>query len=125
MTDLKQADKKAQIYTDPTGKRRIRMVPSDSKVVDPAKKSKPAVSECNESVDVNRVKQLGAIGLVNKKDVQRLMIIMKKLDSDKELNIREKNLVVKMFQQLISVVTGDVSVFAKTKKAVTGSKEES
>ena len=122
MSEVKSADRKPEIWTDPdTGKKRIRLVPTDKKVVNKDKKWTPPVSE---SVDTNRVKQLGTLGLVDKKDVQRLMIIMKKLDDDKELNIREKNMVVNMFQQLISIVTGDVSVFAKTKRAVSEAKED-
>jgi len=189
MSEVKSADRKPEIWTDPdTGKKRIRLVPTYKKVVNKDKKWTPPVSEVSndtlrsygakaqssavqarraalaatargdkqdvkknintlnkrnkglkaldkrlphhpnesvsESVDTNRVKQLGTLGLVDKKDVQRLMIIMKKLDDDKELNIREKNMVVNMFQQLISIVTGDVSVFAKTKKAVTEAKED-
>lgn len=174
MSDVKSADKKPQIYTDPnTGKKRIRMVTKDRKVVDKDKDQKIPTSEqkvdeisikdltkkvsnstglknvnkamnkdklkddlakmkarlaadkpVTESVDTNRVKQLGALGLVDKKDVQRLMTIMKKLDDDKDLNIREKDMVVDMFQQLIAVVTGDVSTFSKTKKAVSEDVEE-
>lgn len=189
MSDVKSADRKPEIWTDPnTGKKRIRMVPTDRKVVDKDAEWKVPVSEVSndtlrsygakakssaiqsrqaalaatargdkqdlkknintlnkrnkglkaldkrlphhpnesvtEAVDTNRVKQLGTLGLVDKKDVQRLMIIMKKLDDDKELNIREKNMVVNMFQQLISIVTGDVSVFAKTKKAVSEARED-
>lgn len=174
MSDVKSADKKPQIYTDPnTGKKRIRMVAKDRKVVDKDKDQKIPTSEqkvdeisikdltkkvsnstglknvnkamnkdkvkndlakmkarlaadkpVTESVDTNRVKQLGTLGLVDKKDVQRLMTIMKKLDSDKDLNIREKDMVVDMFQQLIAVVTGDVSTFSKTKKAVSEEVED-
>ena len=113
------ADRKAQIFTDPeTGKRKIRMVPVDRDVVKD-KESKRKVS-MDEAVDTNRLKQLARLGLVDKADYTRLLAALKKLESGKELSIQEKNVIIGMVYDLISIVTGDTTTFQKAKKEVSG-----
>lgn len=74
----------------------------------------------NEAVDTNRLKQLARLGLVDKADYTRLLAALKKLEDGKELSIQEKNVIIGMVYDLISIVTGDTTTFQKAKKEVSG-----
>jgi len=116
------SDKKPILYTDPnTGKRKIRMMPVKQKVVDNDKDDRKLTSE---AIDLTRMKQLAKFGLVDKAEIAKLMLALKKMDSGKELNIREKDLIVKVMGDLATIVTGDTNTFYKAKRAVSESYED-
>jgi len=65
-----------------------------------------------------KVKQLARLGLVDKKDVQKLMNAMDTMNQGKELPKKQRDIIFGAFGDLIDLVTGDKMIFQKAKKAV-------
>ena len=73
-----------------------------------------------ESMDpkMRKVRQLATLGLVDKSDVNKLMMAMKDIGSGKEVKPQQRKIIFDAFADLIDLVTGDTQVFQKAKKAV-------
>lgn len=76
------------------------------------------LGDISESFDESKFRRLAVTGLVPETDVAQIIRAMKNLDAGKPLTVTQKNLIANTFQALISLVTGDTSVFAKISGAV-------
>jgi hypothetical protein len=72
----------------------------------------------NESADMSKLKMLARAGLVDQKNVEKLMSAFKTMQAGKPLSQQQKDLVISSYGELASIVTGDSQVFQKAKKAV-------
>ena len=111
------ADKKVEKYIGPDGKVKFRMVPVDQGV---EKDKKENVKEAIDQKDL-RLKQLARMGLVDKSDIIRMQQALKKMKEDKPLSLKEKDVILNMVSELINIVTGDTTIFQKTKKSLSQS----
>jgi len=72
----------------------------------------------NESADMSKLKILARAGLVDQKNVERLIAAFKMLEAGKVLSTQQKDLILSSYSELASIVTGDSMTFQKAKKAV-------
>jgi len=80
---------------------------------------KPSMNEAvTEAADMSKLKLLARAGLVDSKDVERLMSAFKVMQAGKPLTQQQKDLVISSYGELASIVTGDSQTFQKAKKAV-------
>lgn len=77
-------------------------------------------SEVQEAVDKQdmRMMQLARLGLVDKSDVARLRLAVQQLKSEKPLSVVQRTLLLNVFEDLMSLVTGDDQVFMRIKRDV-------
>lgn len=73
-----------------------------------------------EAVDKQamRLKQLAKSGLVDKSDVDKLMLVIKRMRNGDTLSVAQKDMLINLVDELVGIVTGDPSIFQKAKKAV-------
>ena len=71
-----------------------------------------------ENAKLNKIKQLGQLGLVDRSDVTKLMNAMKSMDDGKEVPKAQRKVIFDAFGSLIDLVTGDTTIFNKAKKSV-------
>ena len=76
--------------------------------------------EVQEAVDKQdmRMTQLARLGLVDKSDVTRLRLAVQQLKSEKPLSVVQRTLLLNVFEDLMSLVTGDDQVFMRIKRDV-------
>ncbi len=145
------ADKKPEKYIKPDGKVGIRMVPvkkegamkrmattqsnktdrmaaSDKKGLETYKK-KP-VDENTEIVEaqdpeMEKVKQLVRIGLMDKKDMTKIVRALTLMKDGKPVPQKERKILFDMLGELIGMITGDDAMFSKARKAVKEEKDMS
>jgi hypothetical protein len=79
---------------------------------------KPMNAEVKESISTDKLKVLARAGLVDQKNVERLIAAFKMLEAGKVLNQQQKDLILSSYGELASIVTGDSQTFQKAKKAV-------
>ena len=74
-------------------------------------------AELEEAVDKKeqRFMLLARMGLVDKTDVSKLKIAMEQLKADKPLSIAQRSLLLSVMTDLVSLVTGDDTVFNRVK----------
>ena len=72
----------------------------------------------NEAADMSKLKLLARAGLVDQKNVDKLMSAFKTMQAGKPLTQQQKDLVISSYGELASIVTGDSQIFQKAKKAV-------
>ena len=72
----------------------------------------------SEATDMNKLKQLAAAGLVQKADVQKLLRVFAKMESGKTITPAEREMLLSVLSDLTSLITGDMSMLQKAKKAV-------
>jgi len=72
----------------------------------------------SEATDMNKLKQLAAAGLVQKTDVQKLLRVFAKMESGKTITPAEREMLLSVLSDLTSLITGDMSMLQKAKKAV-------
>ena len=94
--------------------RRMRTEPAYAKT----KASLANTMPVKESADMSKLKLLARAGLVDPKDVERLMAAFKVMQAGKPLTQQQKDLVISSYGELASIVTGDSQTFQKAKKAV-------
>ena len=94
--------------------RRMRTEPDYAKT----KASLANTMPVKESADMSKLKLLARAGLVDSKDVERLMAAFKVMQAGKPLTQQQKDLVISSYGELASIVTGDSQTFQKAKKAV-------
>ena len=71
-----------------------------------------------ESTSTDKLKILARAGLVDQKNVERLIAAFKMLEAGKVLSQQQKDLILSSYSELASIVTGDSMTFQKAKKAV-------
>lgn len=80
---------------------------------------KPSMNEAvTEAADMSKLKLLARAGLVDQKNVEKLMAAFKVMQAGKPLSQQQKDLVISSYGELASIVTGDSQIFQKAKKAV-------
>lgn len=77
-------------------------------------------TQIDEAMDPQeaRFMQLARLGLVDKTDVAKLRMAMSQLNSDKALNIKQRELLLSTLQSLVDIVTGDDAVFTRVRMDV-------
>lgn len=118
------ADKKPEKYIKPDGKVGIRMVPVKK---EGAIKKKP-MDENTEIVEaqdpeMEKVKQLVRIGLMNKKDMTKIVRALTLMKEGKPVPQKERKILFDMLGELIGMITGDDAMFNKARKAVKEEKD--
>jgi hypothetical protein len=76
------------------------------------------VISVKESTSTDKLKILARAGLVDQKNVERLIAAFKMLEAGKVLSTQQKDLILSSYGELASIVTGDSMTFQKAKKAV-------
>jgi hypothetical protein len=77
-----------------------------------------------EAVDFARLNRLIPLGLVDESEMYNLAKAVKVLDAGKQLSPAQKDLVASAFLKLVTVATGDASVFLKVKQGLEGTADE-
>lgn len=65
-----------------------------------------------------RFLQLGRLGLVDKADLGQLRVALQQLKADKQLTLSQRTLILSVTEELISLVTGDDTVFNRVRMDV-------
>lgn len=94
--------------------RRMRTEPAYAKT----KASLANTMPVTESTSTDKLKILARAGLVDQKNVERLIAAFKMLEAGKVLSQQQKDLILSSYSELASIVTGDSMTFQKAKKAV-------
>lgn len=78
---------------------------------------KESVEQIEEAADKEegRLVQLARLGLVDKASVSKLRTAVEQLKSDKPLSVAQRSLLLNVFQDLLSLVTGDDQIFNRVK----------
>lgn len=73
--------------------------------------------QLEESMDKQdaRLLQLARLGLLEKTDIAIFRTSMQTLKEDKQLSIKQRNLLISVYESLVSLVTGDDAIFNRTK----------
>ena len=75
-------------------------------------------TDLKEEAELNRIRQLAKLGLVDKPDIEKLIMTFKRMRAGQKLTQQQKDMLVQTFSDLASIVTGDTTMFMKMKKAV-------
>ena len=82
------------------------------------KKFKQLMSEesehINEGISMSKLKRLN---LVSGDDWSEFVRAIKKMDADKPLTVPEKNMISKVFNELVNTIVSDTAMFQKVVKA--------
>lgn len=62
-----------------------------------------------------RLLQLARLGLLEKSDVTLFRVAMQTLKVDKQLSIKQRNLLLSVYESLVNLITGDDALFNRTK----------
>lgn len=138
------ADKKDELYTDPnTGVLKVRKVPVDKEIIkkDYTTEAKRG-SDKNRAVTIDRfylkkadtvvesvlqeetdrslmrLQQLARAGMMDKEQLPQLTRALKALGSGKVVNPQDRQILLDLLNELIGVITGDDSIFAKAKSTI-------
>lgn len=91
----------------------------------PKTEDKPERKSTRESVvweaidpKMQKVKQLARLGLVNKMDITRLIRAMKSIETGERVAEKDRKVIFSAFGDLVDIITGDTTIFTKTRKAV-------
>lgn len=76
------------------------------------------LGDISEAIDEDKFRKLAQTGLVDKDQVSKVVKAMKDLEGGKTLNPDQKNIITSTFQNLVGLVTGDSTVFAKIQGAI-------
>ena len=74
-----------------------------------------------EALSISKLKRLN---LVSDEDFSSFVRVMKKMDNDKPVTIKEKDSIMKVFNELVNAILRDQSIMQKIAKRKTGEKEE-
>jgi hypothetical protein len=76
-----------------------------------------STEQVTEAVDKQdaRLMQLARLGLLDKSDISLFRVSMQTLKADKQLSIKQRTLLLTVYEELISLVTGDDALFNRAK----------
>ena len=113
------SDKKRELEKDVNAASKIA-TRSNVNILKAKKRLNKEEVELEEAVDKEdmRLLQLARLGLVDKSDVSRLRLAVQQLKSDKTLSIVQRNLLLRVLEDLMSLVTGDDQIFMRIKRDV-------
>jgi hypothetical protein len=77
-------------------------------------KEEVELEEAKDKTD-KRFDLLARLGLVEKDELANLRLAMKTLSEDKQLSIKQRDLLLNVYESLISLVTGDDTMFSRMK----------
>ena len=64
------------------------------------------------------------LNLVSDEEFSSFVRVMKKMDNDKPVTIKEKDSIMKVFNELVNAILRDQSIMQKIAKRKTGEKED-
>lgn len=87
---------------------------------------KSLLSEKNESVieEALNISKLKRLNLVDNDKFSKFVVIMRKMDADKPVTIKEKDIIMDVFDELINAVVNDQTLLNKIAKRKTGDSED-
>ena len=113
---------RAKHHRDQANDWRVKAAHDDSKRAqrELEQKYRKEETELDEAVDKQeqRFLLLARLGLVDKSDVSKLRIAMDLLKADKPLSIAQRSLLLSVMTDLVSIVTGDDTIFNRVKMDV-------
>ena len=76
-----------------------------------------SIEQVTEAIDKQdaRLLQLARLGLLDKADIALFRTAMQTLKADKQLSIKQRNLLLSVYESLVNLVTGDDALFNRTK----------
>ena len=74
-----------------------------------------------EALSISNLKRLN---LVSDEEFSSFVRVMKKMDNDKPVTIKEKDSIMKVFNELVNAILRDQSIMLKIAKRKTGDEEE-
>ena len=74
-----------------------------------------------EALSISKLKRLN---LVSDEEFSSFVRVMKKMDNDKPVTIKEKDSIMKVFNELVNDILKDQSIMQKIAKRKTGDEEE-
>lgn len=72
------------------------------------------VTEATDKQDA-RLMQLARLGLLDKSDIALFRVSMQTFKADKQLSIKQRTLLLTVYDELVNLVTGDDAIFSRTK----------
>ena len=74
-----------------------------------------------EALSISKLKRLN---LVSDEEFSSFVRVMKKMDNDKPVTIKENDSIMKVFNELVNAILRDQSIMQKIAKRKTGEKED-
>ena len=74
-----------------------------------------------EALSISKLKRLN---LVSDEEFSSFVRVMKKMDNDKPVTIKEKDSIMKVFNELVNAILRDQSIMQKIAKRKSGDEEE-
>ena len=74
-----------------------------------------------EALSISKLKRLN---LVSDEEFSSFVRVMKKMDNDKPVTIKEKDSIMKVFNELVNAILRDQSIMQKIAKRKTGENED-
>ena len=111
---------RAKYHRDQANDWRVKAAHDDSKRAQRELEHKYRRESIEEAVDKQeqRFLQLARLGLVDKSDVSKLRIALDQLKADKPLTVPQRTMLLGVMSDLISLVTGDDTIFNRVKMDV-------
>ena len=83
-------------------------------------KSEQPVS-LEEALSISKLKRLN---LVSDEEFSKFIKVMKKLDADKPVPMKEKDIIMKVFNELVNAIVNDQALLQRIAKRKSGEEEE-
>tara|TARA_B110000495_G_C22735556_1_gene431483 strand:+ start:121 stop:402 length:282 start_codon:yes stop_codon:yes gene_type:complete len=74
-----------------------------------------------EAVNISKLKRLN---LVDDEEFGKFVRVMKKMDGDKSITLKEKDIIMGVFNELVNAIVNDQSLLQKVAKRKTGDDKE-
>ena len=74
-----------------------------------------------EALSVSKLKRLK---LVSDEEFSQFIRVMKKLDADKPVPMKDKDIIIKVFNELVNAIVNDQALLQKIAKRKSGEEEE-
>jgi hypothetical protein len=75
----------------------------------------------DEGISVSKLKRLK---LVNDEEFGKFVQVMKKMDNDKPIQLKEKDIIIKVFNELVNAIVNDQALMQKIAKRKDGEDKE-
>lgn len=95
-------------------KRHVDKCPKRTCSADHLNESTEQINEASDKQD-SRLLQLARLGLLDKNDVAIFRNAMQTFKADKQLSIKQRNMLLSVYNDLVNMVTGDDAMFARAK----------
>ena len=78
-------------------------------------------SSLEEALSISKLKRLK---LVSDEEFSQFIRVMKKLDADKPVPMKDKDIIMKVFNELVNAIVNDQALLQKIAKRKSGEEEE-